>query len=54
MSGNRNTEEFKIAAVKQVTERGNACGGRSCGMTWCKHPQHISLDQALYFAKTSG
>ena len=24
MSGNRYTDEFKIAAVKQVTERGNS------------------------------
>jgi transposase-like protein len=46
MSGKRYTEEFKIAAVKQATERGHPAAEVA--------ERDILRKAAAYFAKTSG
>ncbi len=42
-------EEFKIEAVKQITERGHKPGGR-VHQAWRQPAQPVPMDLALYIA----
>jgi transposase-like protein len=46
MSGKRYTEEFKIAAVKQVAERGHPASEVAARLRG-EHSQPVHLDKAL-------